>query len=486
MVVTESRLRQAAFIAALLFFFLFFYQTPFQTGDSIWSNVIGQWIVTHHHIPTHDHWAWTAVGQPWTPQEWGFEVLLYLTNHVLGFLGVVLMMTLVSVLTWVVLTDLLKRQGRAYPRLWALLAAAVSCPWDQIRAETFSYLFFVLTLWILEVSKKQPRTLFWLIPLELVWVNLHGSYPLGIGVVFWMGLVSFLRSFDWGWLQHTQEKSVGRQRLWTALGMAIVSLVNPQGIHMYTFAFWLSFQTHISKYIMEWQPATIAEWPTLVLFVELGLFLFLRLQRKEPVRLSELFWALGTFYMFLKAVRFGSYAIVTTPWALATNIPFQHRLWERLKQVKGLASVISLGVTVGCFALSVQTGLNVHGTMAQNAAPNVEPKVVQVVLNIHKEHPDWRMWNGYGVGDALESAGLPVSIDGRTEVYLANGFMNTYMKTVDGKTGTLKWFEQKHIRLACVDKTAPLSELLSVAPGWTRIYHGKHYDLFEKKVGVPA
>lgn len=484
--VTESRLRQAAFIAALFFFFIFFYQTPFQTGDSIWSNVIGQWIVTHHHIPTHDHWAWTAVGQSWTPQEWGFEVLLYLMNHALGFFGVVLMMTLVSVSTWIVLADLLKRQGRAYPRLWALIAAALSCPWDQIRAETFSYLFFALTLWILELSKERPRTLVWLIPLELVWVNLHGSYALGIGVVVWMGLVSLIRSFDWGWLQHTQDRRRGRQRLWTALGMGVVSLINPQGIHMYTFAFWLSFQTHISNYILEWQPATITEWPTLVLFVELGFFLFLRLQRKESARFSELFWALGTFYMFLKAVRFGSYAIVTTPFALASNLPLDRRLLERVKQMKNLSTAISLGVFIGCLALSVQAGLKVHGTMAQNAASNVEPKVVQVVVTLHKAHPNWRMWNGYGVGDALESAGLPVSIDGRTEVYLANGFMKTYMNTVDGKTGTLKWFDKEHIELACVNRTAPLSELLSVAPGWTRIYHGQHYDLFEKKAGVPA
>ncbi|MCF8567416.1 hypothetical protein LLE49_22095 [Alicyclobacillus tolerans] len=482
MVVNHSKWRQAAFIAVLVFFFISLYAMPFQTGDSIWSNVIGQWIVTHHRIPTHDHWAWTAVGQKWTPQEWGFEVMLYLVNHALGFLGVVLLMSLISVLTWVVFADVLKRQGRSYPRVWAIVAAALSAPWDQIRAETFSYLFFALTLWIVERDK--PRRLLWLLPLEFVWVNLHGSFALGIGLVLWMGLSNLLPSWDWGWLQHQQHRHHGRQRLFAAVGMGCVSLINPQGWHMYVFAYWLSFQTHISHYILEWQPATITELPTVLLVIELGLFMFLRLQRKEPVQFRQLFWALGTLYMFMKAVRFGSYALLTTPWAFGSNLPFESTWLKRVQQVKSLPAVLSLGLSVGCTLLALQSGFKIHGTLIQNAASTVDPKVVEVVANIHRTHPNWRMWNGYGVGDALESAGLPVSIDGRTEVYLANGWLKTYMDVMQGKPGTLKTLHQQHIDLVCVAKQEPLSELLSATSNWVQVYHGKTYVLFERKTAV--
>lgn len=483
--VTKRWVRQEAFVAVLALFFLTFYQTPFTTADSIWSNVVGQWIFAHHQIPTQDYWAWTAVGQSWIPQEWGFEVLLYAINHTFGFRGVVLMMTLVSVLTWITVASLLKQQGRAYRLAWATFGAVLSAPWDQIRAETFSYLFFAFTLWLLEHSRQKSRVLFWLLPLELVWVNLHGSYALGIGVVLWMGVVAFIPSFDWGWMQHTRNKKIGWSRLRTACGMALVSLINPQGIHMYVFAYWLSFQTHIAQYIMEWQPATITEWPTLVMFLELGLFTVVRLQYREPVRLSALFWALGTLYMFMKAVRFGSYALITIPWALAPNVPVANRwLVNRRKQLMSLQRVISFGVAIGCAVLGVQAGFKIHGSLEQNAAPVVEPKVVKVVAQIHVHHPTWRVWNDYGVGDALESAGVLVSIDGRTEVYLANGIMKAYMNTMQSGPGTLNWLNKEQIRLVCLQKNAPLSELLSIAPSWKKVYSGQQYLLFERTEAV--
>ena len=479
--VTKQRLHQAAFLAVLVFFFVSFYQIPFQTGDSIWSNVVGKWITVHHHIPTHDHWAWTAVGQAWTPQEWGFEVLLYTLDHALGFLGVVLMMSLVSVLTWVIFADVLKRLGKTYPKVWAILAAALSLPWDQIRAETFSYLFFATTLWILVLSRNKSRQLIWLIPLELVWVNVHGSFALGIALVLWMGISALLPSWDWGWLQHTRDVQMGRTRILAALGMTLVSFINPQGIHMYVFAYWLSFQTHISQYILEWQPAAITEMPVLLFFMETAIFVFLRLQRKEPLQFSTLFWAMGTLYMFMKAVRFGSYALLATPWAFSSEIPFEEKwVFKQIKQVKSLSSVLLLGISLGCTILAVKSGFSIHGTLRQNASPNVDPKVVQVVEKIHRIHPNWRIWNGYGVGDALESAGLPVSIDGRTEVYLANGLMKTYMNVTQGKPNSLQTLNQKHIELVCISKDDPLAELLSNTTGWTRVYHGKFYVLYER------
>lgn len=471
---------QAAFIAILAFFFLEFYRTPYVIGDPIWSNVIGQWMFAHHAIPTHDHWAWTAVGQAWMPQEWGFEIFLYGVNHAFGFRGVVLMMTLVSTLTWVVLADLLRLQGKSYPMTVALLTAAISTPWDQIRAEVFSYLFFALTLWIIEKAKKRSNMLLWLLPLEVIWTNIHGSFELGIGVVLWLGIVAWIPSFDWGWIQHSQSKEMGKLRVYAAIGMALVSLINPQGFHLYEFAYWLSFQSHVAKYILEWQPATITEGFTLLFISEFVVFALIRLQRKEAVRLSTLFWALGTLYMFLKAVRFGSYLLIALPWALAPDAAFTLRWLSKHTSLPKIKTVFTLGVFVGISILCIQSTLKTDGTLYQNAANSVNPKAVQVAVQIEKKHPHWRIWNDYNLGDMLEAEGVPVSVDGRTEVYLANGIMSKYMDTMMAYPSALSILKEEHIRIALIQSQAPLVSLLSLTHRWVRVYQAQGYSVYEK------
>ncbi|MCL6633546.1 MAG: hypothetical protein K6T63_13060, partial [Alicyclobacillus herbarius] len=169
-------LRRAAFGAALLALFVGWYNIPFSIEDPIWSNLIGEWIVVHHQIPHQDYWTWTAYGQAWTPQEWAFEVLLYLTNHWLGFRGVVGMMALISGATWWTLAELLEQRRVAYPRVIAFALAVLSLPWDQIRAETFSYLLFALFVLQVERFRDDGKVhhLAWLPPAMLAWVNLHG------------------------------------------------------------------------------------------------------------------------------------------------------------------------------------------------------------------------------------------------------------------------------------------------------------------------
>jgi hypothetical protein len=464
-----------------------FYHTPAViVSDPVWSNVIGQWIVAHHAIPTHDHWAWTAVGQAWMPQEWLFEVTLYVINHVLGFRGVVVMMALVSVLTWTVLADLLRRQGIAHPLGWALLAAMLSTPWDQVRAETFSYLFFVLTLWLVEIAKEKPVMLWWLLPLEVMWANTHGSFMLGIAVALWLGIVLYIPTFDGEWIHHSSNRALGKTRLYAAGGMILASFLNPQGPHLYVFAYWLSFASHVSQYILEWQPAVITEWFTLGLMIELAVFLFLRLQRKEAVQLDTLFWVLGTFYMFMKSVRFGSYAVLTIPWALAPTmaLTLPKRWADSLKTMRHFSTALIIGLTVGCSLLAVEVIAVTHGTLYQNVIPITETQAVHVVQRIETLHPHWRVWNGYNLGDELEAAGIPVSVDGRTEVYLANGLMKKYVDTIAAHPDTLSILHKEQVRVVAIASKTSLTTLLAVTPGWINVYHNKKYTIFERRVLV--
>ncbi|WP_157067108.1 hypothetical protein [Alicyclobacillus shizuokensis] len=470
-------LRRAAFGAALLALFVGWYNIPFSIEDPIWSNLIGEWIVVHHQIPHQDYWTWTAYGQAWTPQEWGCEVLLYLADHWLGIRGVVGMMALISTGTWWTLAELLERHRAAYPRVIAFVLAVLSLPWDQIRAETFSYLLFAL--FVMQVERfrddAKVRHLVWLLPMMLAWVNLHGSFILGIGLVVWAGVADLIPDWDWGWIRHRPQRRQARPLLITAVGLIVVSLFNPQDWHLYSFTVWLSVRSHVSQYIMEWQPPVATEWYTAAAIVALGTGIVARLSSKEPVSFFRTVWSVGILVMFLHAVRFGSYFLIALPWFLAPSasfprLPFQ--AWSR---------PLAFGLVLGMTGFFVREGLTVHGTLRSHAAPVLYPKAVQVVEELHREHPSWRLWNDYDLGGTLEAAGVPASVDGRTELYLSNGVMKTYYDSEYARPGTLRDLRAKGVDYVLMNKSAPLVELLKTSPDWKTVYQGKHYDVFVRK-----
>ena len=486
MVIAKRKLwSQAALIAVLASYFASIYNRPFIYGDAIWSNVIGKWMVMHREIPHQDYWTWTAYGQAWTPQEWGFEVLLYACNHWFGFLGVVVMMTIVSVLTWWICLRILEQLNIKYPYLWVIIAAACSSAWDQLRAETFSYLFVAILMWMIVGAQQGHRKRLWVaLPLEVLWVNIHGSFVYGIGIVLWFGIASLIPSFKLHWIEHTKNKHTGYVLIATAIAMAVIALLNPQTWHMYVFSFWLSFETHIAKYIMEWQPASVTEIPAAALLLEIGILSLLRIHQKKPVKLDVFVWVLGSIYLFLKAVRFGSYLIIFIPLALGPLETLEQSWIQHLfrRAPAQLIAVLKVGLVLGCSILTIETAASTHGTLSQNASETVEPqRMIAVLQSIHRSHPNWRIWNSYTVGGAIEATGIPVSIDGRTEVYLADGIMKHYVSTMAARPGTLKWLNAEQVRIVCLKKDEPLSELLSENTSWLRVYRGKTYDLYERQ-----
>ncbi len=54
-----------------------------------------------------------------------------------------------------------------------------------VRAQIFTYLFFILTIYIIEIAKKDQKWLFlaWILPLQVLWCNLHGGFVAGLGVI---------------------------------------------------------------------------------------------------------------------------------------------------------------------------------------------------------------------------------------------------------------------------------------------------------------
>ncbi|MBW2280587.1 MAG: hypothetical protein JRG76_06250 [Deltaproteobacteria bacterium] len=288
--------------------------------DAGWHLASGRWIVGHGAVPHTDPFSYGSAGEPWIDLHWLFQLGLYGIHRVAGVPGIVLARAAAVAAT---LGLLLWRFGRG-AGLWAiapcvLLLAVVAHHRWLARPDVVSHLILAgqLVLWI--DYRAAPRRAWCVVPLQLLWVNLQGTFVLGIVVAgaFAAGELLLLapvlaRRFD-----RAPLGRAGLQRLAALVAVtAGVSLLNPYGVAgaLYPLELWTRISGEHAIYaarIAEFMPPSalgpsspiLLAWLALVgittavvaarrlrvdpgLLVLWGLFLFLSLQAIRNLPLS--------------------------------------------------------------------------------------------------------------------------------------------------------------------------------------------------------
>ncbi len=168
--------------------------------DMWWHIKTGQTILATRHWPTVDPYSFTVLGQPWIAFEWLGDVLIGAVARVGGVRGLdALLIVLGSAVMIALYAFATVRSGNS--KAGFLAAAVLFClanPSFSMRPQMLGYLFLVLTLIALELYRQGKQWAIWFLPpLLLVWINTHGSFIIGLGVIF-VYLVCGLKGFQVG------------------------------------------------------------------------------------------------------------------------------------------------------------------------------------------------------------------------------------------------------------------------------------------------
>src|SRR5262249_1019944 len=136
--------------------------------------------------------------QPWIASSWGYELLVAAAYKLLGLRMLpCLLMCFKAALA--VLTFLLA--GGMRGGFWLALSVSVVAQYAlgnvQPGPAYFSILFFGIELVILLDARRSgnSRPLWWLVPLFLMWANLHVQFAYGVVVlVLFVGAIAFEQS----------------------------------------------------------------------------------------------------------------------------------------------------------------------------------------------------------------------------------------------------------------------------------------------------
>jgi hypothetical protein len=156
-------------------------------ADSYYDLYAGRYIVQHG-IPHRNVVTVVAHGAPWIDQQWLAHVLYYAAWAAGGYPAVAVLSSLVLTSGFAVL--MLAMRGRGVPParafLWTCGTVIVYLGNIPIRAQSFAYPLFALTLWLVVADSRapRPRARTWLVlPVLVLWANTHGSVLIGAAMV---------------------------------------------------------------------------------------------------------------------------------------------------------------------------------------------------------------------------------------------------------------------------------------------------------------
>jgi hypothetical protein len=198
--------------------------------DYWWHLRVGQLISESGAVPTHDPLTYTVPGARWIDIHWLHQLGLYALHATGGHRAVGLAQLGLVCLWLVALAPIGYRRERAWLSVGALaLMLLVAVSRLQPRPEVPS---FVLLAWILHLldrfERRPDRLVFAIVPLQLLWVNLHGLFAVGIAVCAIALVAELIHGLGRGGGGLRMDR-VGRLAALTLLAV-VVSLANPNGL----------------------------------------------------------------------------------------------------------------------------------------------------------------------------------------------------------------------------------------------------------------
>jgi hypothetical protein len=172
-------------------------------GDT-WLTLMAGREVVEHGLPSTETITILGQGATWTDQQWLAQVLFYGAHGLAGMRAVVLLDVLLVLLALAFAAATARTSGASSRSTFVVgLLAVVAGPWGwTIRAQSAALPLFAGALWLLvDASRKgvRRRTLL-VLPVLVLWANLHGSVVLGAGLTVLLGLVELVRSRRFAWI----------------------------------------------------------------------------------------------------------------------------------------------------------------------------------------------------------------------------------------------------------------------------------------------
>ncbi len=448
--------------------------------DMWWHIKTGQTILATHHWPTVDPYSFTAHGQPWMAFEWLGDVLIGAASRIGGLRGLDALLIVAGSAVMIALYVFATiRSGDSKAGFLATLALFfLASASFTMRSQMFGYLFLVLTLTALELFRQGKQWPIWLLPpLLLVWVNTHGSFIIGLGVIF-VYLVCGLKEFRLGGIEARRWTLKERIRLESVFALCLAVLpITPYGTGLAVFPFNVAFSQPVGVgNVLEWRPMPFDQLGGKIFLAMVLGFFVVQMALQLKWRLEELVLFLGGVAEACIHVRFILLFVPFFVPVLATVFARWLPRYDRKKDKYVLNAVLMASVIALMWHYFPS-----KASLDKKVAQDFPSQAVEYL----RQHPaPGPMFDEYGFGGYLVWSGQKVFIDGRSEVYERVGVLSDYLYIMQLKPGALTVLRNYGVQSCLIGRDTPLATVLAALPDWQRVYWDQTSALFVRRAAL--
>jgi hypothetical protein len=452
------------------------------TDPDIWWHLANARILstTHQFIQT-EPYSFTVAGQPWINPEWLSEIPYWLGYRSLELRGVYLV-------AWLIFSaNMLLIYWRGYLKsrhagaaFWAaclgfILTAVNSGP----RTIIFGYLCMSAELLILDRSERGRGGVLWFLPpLFCIWINLHGSWLIGIALLALYISCGMFR-LRLGTLEQDAFSPSDRNRLLAIFTASLAALmINPYGWRLVWNPLDMMFNQKMNiASVSEWQPLKLGSLQgSMVVFV-IGLMVLANCMRGRKWNLFELALIFFAWYSAIDHMRFMFLAAVLVMPLLAVDFERSFCTETDQKTIPAMNALLALGAL--CFVLYM---------FPSEAALKEKVESTFPLRTIRSIQPSWRVFNLDYVGGRMAFDSKANFIDSRIDTFEHHGILQDYLKTMS-MVDSLELLDRYRIDHVLVLNAQPLSYLLKHTQGWKETMREKRdsdsYVLYAREP-IPA
>jgi hypothetical protein len=451
-------------------------RSRFNDPDLWWHLRTGQIIWTGRAIPRTDLLSFTTGQHTWVAHEWLSQLSIYAAWRAGNYPGLMLWfcVAVASLLVIQYILCYLYSSNAKAAFLGALITWFFATVGLAIRPQLLGFILLACELLILHLGRWRDRRWFYLLPfLFALWVNVHGSFFLGMMVLAAV-LVSGSFEVNAGLLQSRVFDLARRKTLLWAFTLSSAALfVNPVGWQLLAYPLRTIFDWRMQlSAVTEWQRLSFDDPRAFGLLALAGAILLIALIRRTVLYLDEAALLAVTLGMAVLHQRLlFAWGIVAAP-ILCRQLA---GIWERFSRARdrtlpnAILMLASLGVTIAAFP-----------SPASLAAQVRRGNPVEAVDFIRRTHLSGRMLNDYVYGGYLSWA-LPeqkVFIDGRADVYAWTGVFEDYGRWATLRDDPNRLLDSYRVDWCLLSQSAPLTRVMRYLPGWSERYFDSQSAIF--------
>ncbi len=490
------------FTAAFVFFLILGRTKLLQDPDTFWHIVVGQQILDGSRLIFADEFTFSFYGQKWIANQWLSECMMSLTDRLAGFDGLVLVVSSLLAVLYAWIGNRLLKCGLHWLMVVFVLTLvfAASAYNLHVRPHLATIFLFAIVFALLidfESGRKRIRQLWWLVPLFILWTNLHGGVlgglgTLGVAIAGWTGL-------KWIGRESPIQSNGQCVMLWIILGVCVAStLVNPYGLAMHVA--WLRIlQANLPELVIEHAPLDITQ-PEGLMVVLLAL-MYLAALLTTGRNQTTLMWLMPLLWLVLALTRirhaplFAVAVAIVLPEVLPNS---KIAVWLRLRGWMSDRSLADLDIkkrstryywwpALVPVLLFVLICIDCRRQLTNQpgrvwARPNTSVWPAGLLPALNQQAPQIEganaekglrvpIFNEQEFGGFLIYNSFPqyqVFIDGRCELF-GEDFLRSYMRSRTDWQIIRQWEEQYGFELAISKSGSPIDDYFSQSQSWIEL-----------------